>query len=237
MGTLYIVATPIGNLQDITLRAIRTLQEVDFIACEDTRKTGLLLKFLNEVQPRQGPTSQRKPQVLSYYEHNELQRIPQILELLKEGKNVALVSNAGTPAISDPGFKLIREAIHQGIAVVSIPGPSSILTALTSSGLPTDKFLFLGYLPKKPGKRIKFLQDLTHSPIMPTVIFFESPHRLLRTLNDLQEVFGDIDIVICRELTKIHEEIRREKISEAIKHFGQVKPKGELTLLLNLDDR
>lgn len=233
MGILYIVSTPIGNLGDITLRAIQVLNEVDVIACEDTRKTGLLLQ---QVRPVIGTDLTRKrPQLLSYYEQNELQRIPQIIAILKEGKNVALVSNAGTPTISDPGFKLVREAIHQGIPVVSIPGPSAALAALTASGLPTDKFLFLGYLPKKQGHRRKLLEDLTllqHS-IKVTVIFFEAPHRVLKTLGEMQEIFGDIEIVICRELTKIHEEIRREKISTAIAHFEQVKPKGELTLLFH----
>lgn len=236
MGILYIVATPIGNLQDITLRAIDTLREVDFIACEDTRRTGLLLQYFNKDSPCTGTVLEKgKPRLLSYYEQNELERIPQIIQLLKDGKNVALVSDSGTPTISDPGFKLVREAIHQGFAVVPIPGPSSILTALTSSGLPTDKFLFLGYLPKKQGHRLKLLNDLTllqHS-IKVTVIFFEAPHRLLKTLEELKEVVGDIKIVICRELTKIHEEIRREKISEAIKHFEQVKPKGEFTILIS----
>ncbi|MDP3998854.1 MAG: 16S rRNA (cytidine(1402)-2'-O)-methyltransferase [bacterium] len=240
MGILYIVATPIGNLQDITLRAIKTLQEVDYIACEDTRKTGLLLKwFEDNLHNKDCPCmrtvpEKEKPKLLSYYEQNELGRIPQIISLLKDGKDVALVSNAGTPAISDPGFKLIREAIHQGIAVVSIPGPSSILTALTSSGLPTDKFLFLGYLPKKPGHRQKLLKDFTlilHS-IKVTIIFFEAPHRVLKTLEEMEEIFGDIEIVICRELTKIHEEIRREKISQSISHFEKVSPKGEFTILI-----
>lgn len=240
MGTLYIVSTPIGNLQDITLRAIKTLKEVDYIACEDTRKTGLLLKWLeenipNEVQPRRGPTSQGRAQFISYYEQNELQRIPQVISLLKDGKDVALVSNAGTPTISDPGFKLIREVIHQGITVVPIPGPSAILAALTSSGLPTDKFLFLGYLPRKQGKRLALLKNYTLSPIPYTLIFFEAPHRLLKTLEEFKEIFGDIEIVICRELTKVHEEIRREKNSESIKHFEVAPPKGEFTILLNLN--
>lgn len=237
MGTLYIVPTPIGNLKDITLRAIQVLNETDVIACEDTRKTGLLLQ---QVRPAirsaiRSDLPSKRPRLLSYYEQNELQRIPQIIELLKEGKNVALVSNAGTPTISDPGFKLVREAIRGGIPVVSLPGPSAILTALTASGLPTDKFLFLGYLPKKEGHRKKLLRDLTllQHRIKVTVIFFEAPHRLFKTLQELKEIFADIEIVICRELTKIHEEIRREKISKAIRYFEQVKPKGELTLLLN----
>lgn len=225
MGILYLVSTPIGNLEDITLRALRILSEVDIIACEDTRKTGLLLQKLQD--------RKFKPKLLSYYEENEPHRIPQIVKLLKEGKNVALVSNAGTPTISDPGFKLVRECIKEGIKVEAIPGASAILTALVSSGLPTDKFLFLGYLPKKQNKRKKVLQQLhsiLHSMIC-TVIFFESPHRLVKVLRDIQEILGDIEIVICRELTKIHEEIRREKISEAIVHFEKTKPKGEFTLL------
>ncbi|MCJ7804771.1 16S rRNA (cytidine(1402)-2'-O)-methyltransferase [Patescibacteria group bacterium] len=222
MNKLYLVSTPIGNLKDITLRAIEVLSSVDIIACEDTRKTGLLLQKLNIVN---------KPQLLSYYEENEQGRIPQIINFLKEGKNVAMVSNAGTPTFSDPGYKLVRECINQNIPVESIPGPSSALTALTVSGLPTDKFLFLGFLPKKTGKRQKVFQSL---PKKTTVIFFESPFRLLKTLNEIKNLFGDIDIVICRELTKMYEEVRREKISVSINHFLEVKPKGEFTLLFNL---
>lgn len=239
MGKLYLVSTPIGNLEDITLRAKRILSEVDIIACEDTRKTGMLLK---EVQPvgrlnlSSGRTWSRSPVLLSYYEENELRRIPEIIKLLKEGKNVALVSNAGTPTISDPGFKLVRECLNQGIQVEAIPGPSAIITALVSSGLPTDKFLFLGYLPKKQTKRKTLLKKIgsIYRYIEPTIIFYESPYRLLETLQDLKEIFGDIQIVICRELTKIHEEIRREKISESIKHFGQIEPRGEFTLTFNI---
>lgn len=224
MGTLYIVATPIGNLQDITLRALETLKSVDLILCEDTRHSGVLLKY-HEI---------KKP-LLSYQEYNELQRIPDILERLLNGQNIALITDAGTPTLSDPGFKLVREAIHQGISVVSIPGPSAILAALTSSGLPTDKFLFLGYLPRKQGHRQKLLRDLdTMIRIMrTTAVIFEAPHRLLKTLWELKEIFGDIEIVICRELTKVHEEIRREKISESIKHFEQIAPKGEFTILFH----
>lgn len=232
MGKLFLVSTPIGNLEDITLRAIRILSEVDLIACEDTRKTGLLV---NKVRPCTGTDLARgRPKLLSYYEQNELQRIPQIIQFLKEGKNVALVSNAGTPTISDPGFKLVRECIQQGIKVEAIPGASAILTALVSSGLPTDKFLFLGYLPKKQGKRLSLLKNYTLPSTPYTLIFFESPYRLVKTLNDIQSIFGDIEIVICRELTKVYEEIRREKISEAIKHFEQVKPKGEFTIVFNV---
>lgn len=233
MGKLYIVSTPIGNLEDITFRAKRILSEVDVIACEDTRKTGILLTRFNLVP---GLTLQRKPSLISYYEENESVRMPQIISLLKEGKNVALVSNAGTPTISDPGFKLVRECLNQGIQVEAIPGPSAILTALVSSGLPTDKFLFLGYLPKKSGKRQKLFQNLgmIYRYIEPTIVFFESPYRLLETLKELQEIFGDIEIVICRELTKIHEEIRREKISQSILHFEKNPAKGEVTLFFNI---
>lgn len=225
MAILYLVSTPIGNLEDITLRAKRILGEVDIIACEDTRKTGVLLVKLNIPRKR----------LLSYYEENELRRIPEIIQFLKEGKNVALVSNAGTPTISDPGFKLVRECLNQGMKVEAIPGPSAILTALVSSGLPTDKFLFLGYLPKKQGKRKKLLENCKLSAVHYTLIFYESPHRLIETLKDLQEIFGDIEIVLCRELTKIYEEIKRKKISETIAYFEKTPPKGEFTLLFNFN--
>ncbi len=227
MGILYIVATPIGNLQDITQRAIKTLQSVDVIACEDTRKTGILL---SQVIPIESP----KPRLISYYEQNELQRIPEIIAALKDGLNIALVSDAGTPTISDPGFKLVREAIKEGIKVESIPGPSSVITALTVSGLPTDKFLFVGYPPRKPGHREKMFQDLKKLSVKTTIILFEAPHKILRTLEELKNVFGDIDIVLCRELTKIHEEIRREKLSSAIDHFSKIVPKGEFVVVFNL---
>jgi len=228
MGNLYIVATPIGNLQDITLRAIEVLKTVDAIACEDTRKTGMLLSRIL-------PIHTKKPRLVSYYEQNEMQRIPEIINALKNGLNIAMVSDAGTPTISDPGFKLVRECIREGIRVESIPGPSSVISSLVSSGLPTDKFLFLGYPPKKPGHRIKFFQKITSalSSVGVTAILFESPHRLLRTLGELKDIFGDIDIVICRELTKIHEEIRREKVLSSIAHFQKTTPKGEFVLLFN----
>lgn len=228
MGTLYIIATPIGNLGDITLRAIKILQTVNAIACEDTRKTGMLLSRIL-------PIDANKPRLISYYEQNELQRIPEIIPALKDGLNIALVSDAGTPTISDPGFKLVRECIREGIRVESIPGPSSVISSLVSSGLPTDKFLFVGYPPKKPGHRKKLFQSLTTvlDSIKATFILFEAPHKIIRTLGELQESFGDIDIVLCRELTKIHEEIRREKISSAIEHFIKTNPKGEFVILLN----
>jgi 16S rRNA (cytidine1402-2'-O)-methyltransferase len=222
MAKLYLVSTPIGNLGDITLRAIEVLSAVEIIACEDTRKTGLLLQRLKIVH---------KPQLLSYYEENEQGRIPQIINFLKEGKNVALVSNAGTPTVSDPGYKLVRECLIQGILVEAIPGASAVLTALIVSGLPTDKFLFLGFLPKKEGKRKKILESI---PLKTTIIFFESPFRLLKSLKELKEIFGDMEIVICRELTKIYEEVRKEKINQSISYFEKTKPKGEFTLCFNI---
>ncbi len=230
MGILYIVATPIGNLQDITLRAIEVLKTVDAIACEDTRRTGLLLSRIL-------PEDINKPRLISYYEQNELQRIPEIINALKNGLNISLVSDAGTPTVSDPGFKLVRECIREGIKVESIPGPSSVISSLVSSGLPTDKFLFVGYPPRKPGHRKKFLQDIASMIriIKATIIIFEAPHRLVKTLQELREVFGDIDIVLCRELTKIHEEIQRSKISQSLDHFTKVAPKGEFVVLFHFE--
>jgi 16S rRNA (cytidine1402-2'-O)-methyltransferase len=235
MGTLYLVPTPIGNLADITLRSLKTLFEVDVIACEDTRRTGSLLeKLLTEFS--QNPEDKRKPRLLSFYDQIELQRIPQIIEMLKFGTNVALVSDAGTPAISDPGFKLVRECIKEGLKVESLPGASSVLTALTVSGLPTDKFLFVGYPPHKPGHRVTFFENIKVSleTINSTVILFEAPHKIEKSLKDLQGVFGDIDIVLARELTKMYEEVRREKISDSLKHFKKTPPKGEFVLLFHL---
>lgn len=235
MGTLFIVATPIGNMQDISMRAVKILMSVDVIACEDTRRTGLLLQQIiptSEV----GSTRPRRSRLVSYYEQNELQRIPEVIAAIKDELNIALVSDAGTPAISDPGFKLVRECIKEGIKVESIPGPSSVITALAVSGLPSDKFLFVGYPPRKPGHRKKMFQNIASMIriIKTTIIMFEAPHKLMRTLTELQEVFGDIDIVICRELTKIYEEIRREKISKSLEHFSKTTPKGEFVILLHV---
>lgn len=235
MGTLYLVATPIGNIQDITLRALKTLFEVDVIACEDTRRTGLLLeKLLQEFAAN--PGDKRKPRLISYYEQNELQRIPEIISLLQQDINVALVSDAGTPAISDPGFKLIRECIKEKIKVESLPGASSVTTALLVSGLPTDKFTFVGYPPRKPGHRMTFFENIKASEenLKTTTIMFEAPHRIVKTLGELQSVFGDIDIVLCRELTKMYEEVRRENITAALKHFKKTEPRGEFVILFHL---
>lgn len=242
MGTLYVVSTPIGNLQDITLRAIKALFEVDIIACEDTRRTGVLLDTMSTVYHdliRSGNVKENKPKLLSYYEQIELRRIPEILSLLQTGQKVALISDAGTPAISDPGFKLIRECIRMGIKIETIPGPSSVVAALTVSGLPTDKFLFLGYPPQKSGHRKKFFENIksVQEFLKSTVIIFVAPHKLLRNLEELKTAFDDIEIILCRELTKAHEEVRREKISMSLSHFQQIPPKGEFVLLFNLQEQ
>ncbi len=214
-GILYIVATPIGNLGDITLRAIEILGSVEVLLCEDTRHTGLLLAKYNI----------KKAKLISYNEFNELQKTPEIINLLNMGKNVALVSDAGTPLISDPGFVIVREAIRRNIKVIPIPGPTAVITALSVSGLPVHNFYFGGYLPKENGKRTKILENLPKS----TCIFYESPHRLRQSLENMKMVKGDIPIVVCRELTKIHEEILRGTISEALTHFPN--PKGEFVIL------
>lgn len=242
MGTLYVVATPIGNLQDITLRAVTVLTSVPLIACEDTRRTGNLLhslQFLPELnwENFKKDQIQQKPRLISYYEQNELQRIPEIMAFLKNGMDVALVSDAGTPTISDPGFKLVRLCIQEGIRVESIPGPSSVVSALVSSGLPTDKFLFVGYPPKKEGHRKKLFTDLSVLPIKTTIILFEAPHRLVKTLGELQGVMGNIEVVVARELTKVHEEVRREVISNILTHFEKINPKGEFVILFHRGEK
>lgn len=239
-GTLFIISTPIGNMKDLSIRAIDILTKVEIIACEDTRRTELLLKHiqgLRNVMRFFGFQPQNdKRTLLSYYEQNEHKRIPQILNALMNGINVALVSDAGTPTISDPGFKLVRKCIREGIRVEAIPGPCSVITALTVSGLPTDKFMFLGYPPTKPGRRKKFFQSITtaQNSIKATYILFVAPHKLIRTLEEMEEVFADINIVICRELTKVYEEVRREKISRSIEYFTKTIPKGEFVILFHL---
>lgn len=235
MGTLFVVATPIGNLEDITIRAIKTLLSVNGIACEDTRKSGQLLKTLREKYADSVPETipMGEQRLISYYEQNELQRIPEIITALKNNVNIALISDAGTPAISDPGFKLIRECLKEGIRVESIPGPSSVISALVSSGLPTDKFLFLGYPPRKPGHRMTFFENAKKSAefTKATIILFEAPHKIIKTLEELQTVFGDIDLTITRELTKVHEEVLKGKISGLLKVFTKKEPRGEFVLL------
>jgi 16S rRNA (cytidine1402-2'-O)-methyltransferase len=230
MGILYIVSTPIGNLQDITLRAINTLKKVDLVICEDSRVTGGLLHHLGI-----------KKEMLVLNDNNEENKIYEIIGKLESGKNLALVSDAGTPLISDPGFKLVRECIKKSIEVIPIPGVSSVITALSASGLPTDKFLFLGFPPDSFEKkknffnRIRFsLESLSKNKLTPTIVVFESPHKLLNCLEALDFIFGDIDIVIARELTKIHEEFLKDKTSKLKAHFKLYPPKGEFVILFRL---
>lgn len=230
MGNLYIVATPIGNLQDITLRALDILTMVDYIASEDTRKSSILVKHYFKENEKE-----MLAKLFSYYEETEAKKIPQIVNLLLNEKNVALISDAGTPTISDPGFKLVRECLRNNIKVISIPGASSVISSLVSSGLPTDKFMFLGFLPKKEGHRKKLLQNVNKALklVSQTVILFESPFRLVKTLNELKEIFGDINIVVVRELTKMHEELKRGSISDVLGYFSAKSVKGEITILFS----
>ena len=218
-GTLYVVSTPIGNLEDITLRAINILKSADLIAAEDTRHTKILLDRY-----------EIKTHMTSYFEYSKVKKTDYLLGILKEGKSVALVSDAGTPGISDPGYKIIRLCIDSGIVVVPIPGPSGLLTALTISGKPTDKFTFEGFLSPKPIKRKNKLRKLKDENR--TVILYESPHRLLKLLDDILEIYGDTELVIARELTKKFEEVRRENVASLKEHFKVEKPRGEFILIL-----
>ena len=222
---LYIISTPIGNLGDITKRAVDILKNLDILLVEDTRVTGKLLKNFDI-----------NIKMISFNEYSEKTKTNLIINLLREGKKVGIVSDSGTPLISDPGFVLVREAIKNNIKLTAIPGPTALIYALTVSGLPTDKFVFLGYLPKKEGKRTNILKNLKKASyyITATVIFYESPYRLLATLKSIKEIFGDVNIVVCRELTKIHEEVLRDSVSKLVDHFSKVTPKGEFTLLFHL---
>jgi len=222
-GILNVVSTPIGNLEDISRRAIATLTNSDIIVAEDTRHTKKLLNHYNI-----------SAFIISYFEHNKHQQIPKILNFLKEGKNVSLVSDAGTPGISDPAYRLVRQAINENIKIQSVPGASSVLAALIPSGLPTDRFIFEGFLPPKKGRK-KILDDL--SKFDGTVIFFENPKRLHRTLNDILVSFGERPCVLARELTKIHEEFLRDNISNMISNIDNISLKGEMVVLIGKDDK
>ena len=218
-GVLYIVATPIGNLEDITLRAIRILKEVDAIAAEDTRHTQKLLNKFDIHTP-----------LTSYHDHNKEEKAPVLVSRLLEGKSVALVSDAGTPGISDPGYFLINLAIDQKIPVVPVPGPTAAIAALSVSGLPTDRFVFEGFLPSKHTARLKRLEELTKEER--TLIFYEAPHRIVQTLDDMQTVLGDRKAVLTRELTKVHEQIIRGSLAEVKKKLEEGSMKGEFTIIV-----
>ena len=219
-GKVYLVATPIGNLEDITLRAINVLQKVDTVVCEDTRQTIKLLSHLKISKP-----------LVSFYTQNQLKRISQIISMLEQGKNIALVSDCGTPAISDPGYYLIKEALDKNITVVPLPGACALITAVVGSGLTTDSFIFLGFLRKKTGKMKKELEQA--KLIEKTIIFYESPHRILKTLEVCKEVFGEeTNIVLARELTKKFEEFIRGSISEVLNNLQNREILGEFVVLI-----
>ena len=218
-GTLYIVATPIGNLGDVTPRAVEVLKGVDLIASEDTRVTQKLLRTFGIQTPQ-----------ISFFEHNEEWKTPEILERLERGQAIALVSDAGTPLISDPGYRLVKEAAERRIQVVPIPGPSAVIAALSVSGLPTDRFTFVGFLPRKASRRRKELQRLAE--LSHTLVLYESPHRILKTLQDLEKIMGKRCVVICRELTKKYEEILRGTPSELLRKLADRRMRGEVTLIV-----
>lgn len=217
-GKFYIVSTPIGNLDDITLRAIEVLKTVDVIACEDTRHSGKLLNHFG-IQAKK----------ISYYDEVEAQRSGVLMAMLESGKSVALISDAGTPGISDPGYRIIQKAVEAGISVIPVPGPSSILAALVASGFATDRFTFEGFLPRKKGRRTRLEELISEAR---TMILFESPVRLLKTLKDLASYFGDRRIAIGREMTKYYEEYTRGNISEVIVHFTENVPRGEFVIVI-----
>jgi 16S rRNA (cytidine1402-2'-O)-methyltransferase len=219
-GTLYIVATPIGNLEDITFRAVRILKEVDLIAAEDTRHSRKLVSHFG-IPTRLTP----------YHDHNERLKTDYLLERLRAGDSVAIITDAGTPCIADPGYRIARAAASAGIRVVPVPGPSAIIAALSAAGLPTDRFAFEGFLPPKQGKRKNRLQELRGDDRV--LIFYEAPHRLADALADMAELFGDRDAVVARELTKIHEEFRHGRLSELADHYGNAGVKGEIVILVS----
>ncbi|MEW6407712.1 MAG: 16S rRNA (cytidine(1402)-2'-O)-methyltransferase [Patescibacteria group bacterium] len=224
---LYIVATPIGNLEDITLRALQTLKEVDFIACEDTRHTKILLDRYKIQKP-----------LISYHQHTKVQKIDYLISLLRKGKNIALVCDAGTPGIDDPGSVIIAKAYKEKIKIVPIPGPSSLSVALSVCGFLTQRFLFLGFLPKKKGRQtlLKNIKSSAENIDAKIIVLFESPYRILKTFTDLKNYLGDCEVTVCRELTKKFEEIFRGRLSDAILRYTVQKPKGEFTIIIKLDN-
>lgn len=223
-GQLFLVATPIGNLEDITLRGLRMLKEVDLIACEDTRRTQVLLNHYS-IQTA----------VISYHEHNEMTRAPELILRMEEGTRIALVSDAGMPVISDPGFRLVRLAIRHAIPVIPIPGPSAFVAALVAAGLPLESFRFLGFLPGRKGQRTARLRELAAAS--ETLVFYEAPYRIIETMEDVFQILGDRPVVIGREVTKIHEEFLRGPASEVLARLRQKAVRGELTVLVGPPDR
>ena len=222
---LYLVSTPIGNLEDITLRALRVLKSVALIACEDTRHTRRLLDHFGISKP-----------TISYHEHNEQARADELVQRLAAGESIAIVSDAGTPGISDPAYRIVLAAIERGIAVVPIPGAVALIAGLVASGLPTDSFLFAGFLPAKKMARRGKLEELKAERA--TLVFYEAPHRIRETLSDALELFGDRQASLARELTKLHEQFLRGTLSELVAHFDEHQPRGEMTLVIagNADD-
>jgi 16S rRNA (cytidine1402-2'-O)-methyltransferase len=220
MSTLYIVATPIGNLDDMTIRAGKILAEADCICAEDTRVSRVLLSRYNI-----------STSVIPYHDFNKEKMTPQIIKMLQDGKNIALISDAGMPGIADPAFNLVREAIKNKIPVVPIPGPSAFISALVCSGLPTDRFVFENFMPPKSARRKKIFETFKTEPR--TVIFYETPHRIVSVLTDMNEILGDVNVVIARELTKIFEEFLRGTPKMLLEHFAQKKPRGEMVVMLN----
>ncbi len=222
MGILYVVATPIGNLEDLTYRAVRVLSEVDIVACEDTRHTQKLLNHYGI-----------KTKTVSYHEHNERDRAGELLASINSGLDVAIVSDAGTPGISDPGFRVVRMALEAGLRVVPIPGPTALVSALVASGLPSDEFFFAGFLPARSGARRTRLADL--AAISSTLVFYEAPHRIVASLEDAREMLGEREAVVARELTKLHEEVLRGRLSELADRFSQAaqEPRGEMVVVID----
>jgi 16S rRNA (cytidine1402-2'-O)-methyltransferase len=218
-GTLFLVSTPIGNLEDITLRAIRVLKEVDLIACEDTRRTRILLSHYGI-----------HTALTSLYDEIERKKGEVLVEKLLDGRSLAYVSDAGTPLISDPGYHLVRLAIEAGIPVVPVPGPSAVIAALSIAGMPSDRFAFFGFLPEKAGRRQSFLQKLKTLPM--TLVFYESPRRIVDSLKDIRDVLGDRDVAVARELTKVFEEVIRGRVDELVGKLEAQDIKGEITLLV-----